>query len=204
MTTPFEQSYAPVTQAVTPFGHDHYVIVWRYDRMINNRHPNDIQSHPLVKSKEKIVLSAFDFKPPYAMNHHIFLAPYGRWFTLIGRVPISAKEVDGCSMDYRAVLVCTYRNNEEKVVIPVPDIFFKENFIPPPPSSRLPSLPLSSHQDYPPLPPHIDAQLGRTSSPVARHQVNQKSWIRKHWLYVFCLAVAITILVPLVIVSTLQ
>ncbi|KIJ33576.1 hypothetical protein M422DRAFT_264514 [Sphaerobolus stellatus SS14] len=164
MTTPFEPSYAPVTRAVTPFGHDHYVIVWQYVRMINNRHPNDIQSPPLVKSKEKIVLSAFDFKPPYAMNHSIFLAPYGRWFTLIGRVPISAKEADGCSMDYQAVLVHTYHENEEKVIIPVPDIFFKENFIPPPPSSPLPSLLLSSHQHYPPCPPHIDAQLGQTSS----------------------------------------
>ncbi|KIJ42332.1 hypothetical protein M422DRAFT_254403 [Sphaerobolus stellatus SS14] len=202
MTTPFEPTYAPVTHAVTPFGHDHYVIVWQYVRTTSNRHPKDTKSPPLVKYKERIVLSAFDFKPPYAMNCHIFLAPYGEWFTLIGRVPISAKEEDGCSMDYRAVLVHTCRNREVKVTIPVPDIFFEENFTPPLPSTPLPSLPPPAHHLYPPLPPHIDAQLGQTGSSVARHQATRKNWIRRYWVHVLSLSLSIVILGSLVIAST--
>ncbi|KIJ48367.1 hypothetical protein M422DRAFT_247702 [Sphaerobolus stellatus SS14] len=167
MTTPFEPTYAPVIHPVTPFGHNHYVIIWQYVRAISNRHPNNIKSPMLVRYNEKIVLSTFNFKPPYVMNQHIFLAPYGKWFTLIGRVPISAKEEDRCSMDYWAVLVCTYHNSEEKVVIPVPDIFFEEHFIPSPPSTPLPSLPPVHHQ-YPLLPSHIDVQLGHTGGSVAR------------------------------------
>ncbi|KIJ39296.1 hypothetical protein M422DRAFT_257902 [Sphaerobolus stellatus SS14] len=123
-------------------------------------------------SNEKIVLSAFDFKPPYVMNQCIFLAPYGEWFALISRVPISEKEEDGCSMDYQAVLVHTYHNREKRVVIPVPDIFFGEHFIPSLPSTPLPSLPPPTHHCYPPLPSHIDVQLGHTGGSVARCRVH--------------------------------
>ncbi|KIJ51112.1 hypothetical protein M422DRAFT_245095 [Sphaerobolus stellatus SS14] len=204
MTTPFEPTYAPVIHPVTPFGHDHYVIVWRYVRTVNNRHPNNIESPTLVRSNEKIVLSAFDFKPPYIMNQCIFLAPYGEWSTLIGRVPISAKEEDGCSMDYQAVLVHTYRNSEKRVVIPVPDIFFEEHFIPSLPSTPLPSLSPPVHHHYPPLPSHIDAQLGHTGCSVARCRVVRKGWKRRYWAYVFGLSFGIIIIGMLVIVSNLH
>ncbi|KIJ42820.1 hypothetical protein M422DRAFT_253910 [Sphaerobolus stellatus SS14] len=204
MTTPFEPTYAPVVHPVTPFGHDHYVIVWRYVRTINNRHPNNIESPAFVGYNKKIVLSAFNFKPPYIMNQRIFLAPYGEWFTLIGRVPISAKEEDGCSMDYQAVLVHTYRNSEEKVVIPVPDIFFGEHFVPLPPSTPLPSLPPPVHHCYPPLPSHIDVQLGHTGGSVARHRVVHKGWKRRYWGYIAGLVFGIIVIGILVIVSTLH
>ncbi|KIJ38793.1 hypothetical protein M422DRAFT_258420 [Sphaerobolus stellatus SS14] len=111
MTTPFEPTYTPAVHAVTPFGHDHDIIVWRYFRTTSDRHPNGITSPQYVKSREKIVLSAFNFQIPYAMNTRIFLAPYNKWFRLISRAPISEKEEDGCSMDYKAVLVHTDHND---------------------------------------------------------------------------------------------
>ncbi|KIJ22556.1 hypothetical protein M422DRAFT_276986 [Sphaerobolus stellatus SS14] len=89
--------------------------------MINDRQPNNIKSPTLVKTHKKIVLSAFNSRPPYTMNQHIFLAPYGKWqFWFI------------------------HCNGEEKVDIPVLDIFFEENFDLPPPSTPLPSLPASA------------------------------------------------------------
>ncbi|KIJ28470.1 hypothetical protein M422DRAFT_270245 [Sphaerobolus stellatus SS14] len=212
MTTPFEPIYAPAVHAATPFGHDHYVIVWRYLRMISNRYPNSIASPQYVKSREKIKLSAFDFQPPYAMNTHIFLAPYNRWFRLIGRFSISAMEEDGCSMDYQAFLVRIDHYGEEKVAIPVPDIFFQENFDLLPPCTPLPSLPTpalnssptpSIHR-YPPLPSHINEQLGQTGGSVARHQVVHKRWKRRYWAYVFGLSFSIIIIGMLVIMSNLH
>ncbi|KIJ36482.1 hypothetical protein M422DRAFT_261241 [Sphaerobolus stellatus SS14] len=118
---------------------------------INNKHPNGVNSPQLVKSKEVIVLSAFDFKPLYSMNECIFLALYKEWFRLIGRVPISENEEDGFSMDYQAVLVHTDLNSKEEVLIPVLDIFFKEDFIPPLPSTPLPSHPPPPYHHYSPL-----------------------------------------------------
>ncbi|KIJ48382.1 hypothetical protein M422DRAFT_247719 [Sphaerobolus stellatus SS14] len=201
MMTPFEPTYAPV-HAVTPFGHDHYIIVWRYFRTISDRHSNS------VKSMERIVLSAFDFKPPYAMNNRIFLAPYNKWFRLIGRASISEKEEDGCSMDYWAVLVHTDCNGEEKVVIPVPDIFFEENFDLPPPSTPLPSLPASaltianppptpSMHHYPPSTRHIEEQLGEA------HQSQSRTWkqlMKDNWLKIFVVGlciIALCVFVPI-------
>ncbi|KIJ40655.1 hypothetical protein M422DRAFT_256346 [Sphaerobolus stellatus SS14] len=170
--------------------------------MISNRHSNGVKSPQFVSSTEKIVLSAFDFRIPYAMNQRIFLAPYGKWFRLIGRASISEKEEDGCSMDYRAVLVHTDRNGEEKVVIPVLDIFFEENFDLPPPSTPLPSLPASaltfanppltpSMHHYPPSTRHIEEQLGEA------HQSQTRTWkqlMKDNWLRIFVVVLCIVTL----------
>ncbi|KIJ35045.1 hypothetical protein M422DRAFT_262788 [Sphaerobolus stellatus SS14] len=184
MTTPFEPTYALVIHPVTPFGHDHYVIVWQYVRTINNRHPNNIESPALVRYNEKIVLSAFDFKPPYVMN---------QWF------PYQQKK----RMDVLWIIGqfwFTHRNSEEKVIIPVPDIFFEEHFIPSAPSTPLPSLPPPTHHHYPPLPSHIDAQLGHTGG----CRVVRKGWKRRYWGYIAGLSFGIIVIGMLVIISTLH
>ncbi|KIJ46968.1 hypothetical protein M422DRAFT_249242 [Sphaerobolus stellatus SS14] len=208
MTTPFEPTYAPAVHAVTPFGHNHNVIVWQYFRTTSDRHPNGITSPQHVKSREKIVLSAFDFQIPYAMNTRIFLTPYNKWFRLIGRAPKSEKEEDGCSMDYKAVLVHTDRNGEEKVVIPVPDIFFEENFDLPPPSTPLPSVPASaftianppptpSMHHYPPSTQHIEEQLGEMRQSRLR---TRKNWMKKNWFRIFVIVGSIIILIVFIAV----
>ncbi|KIJ43556.1 hypothetical protein M422DRAFT_253134 [Sphaerobolus stellatus SS14] len=156
---------------------------------------------------EKIVLLAFDFQPPYAMNTCIFLAPYNKWFRLISRASISEKEEDGCSMDYRAVLVHTDHNGEEKVVIPVPEIFFEENFHLPPPSTPLPSLPASvltianppptpPMHHYPPSTRHIEEQLGEAHQRQLR---TRKNWMKNNWFRIF--VVVGSIIIPVVFVA---